>query len=72
MLGVYKMLDLHIRPSEFIGISGDAYAAFCFDECCAFIISKLKDGEKPVLTVDHTTGNKTYKRPSDLYNKFKN
>lgn len=64
------MLDLHIRPSEFIGIKNDAYAAFCFDECCAYIISELKDGKKPIFTVDHTTGAKVYSKPSDLYRKY--
>lgn len=38
------------RPSEIIGIV-DVYTAFCFDEACAYITSKIKDGEEPDFTV---------------------
>lgn len=64
------MLDMHIRPSELLGID-DAYTAFCFDEACAFIINKLKDGEKPTLNKsDNKSTNSVYTKPSDLYNKY--
>lgn len=34
------------RPSEILRIT-DSYTAFCFDEACAFIMTKLLNGEKP-------------------------
>ena len=37
----------HSRPSELLGISDDAYTAYCFDEAMAYITSRIKDGEKP-------------------------
>lgn len=39
-----------VRPSEIVGIT-DLYTSFCFDEACAYIISKMKDGEEPDFTV---------------------
>lgn len=39
-----------VRPSELIGII-DVYTSFCFDEACAYIISRIKDGEEPDFTV---------------------
>lgn len=62
------MLDMHTKPSDIMGIS-DSYTAFCFDEACAFIVRKIKDGEKPVVTID-SRGKKVYNRPSDLYKKY--
>ena len=41
----------HSRPSELLGISGDAYTAYCFDEAMAYITSRIKDGEKPKFPV---------------------
>uniref|UniRef100_A0AAU8AYG5 Uncharacterized protein n=1 Tax=Dulem virus 36 TaxID=3145754 RepID=A0AAU8AYG5_9CAUD len=34
------------RPSEVMNIC-DEYTAFCFDEACCYILSKLRDKEKP-------------------------
>lgn len=34
------------RPSELVGIV-DVYTAFCFDEACAYITSKIRQGEEP-------------------------
>lgn len=34
------------RPSEIIGLVGD-YESFCFDEACAYILSKLQDEDSP-------------------------
>jgi hypothetical protein len=48
----------------------DEYTAFCFDEACAFILQKLKDGEKPIFKEEQNKTEKIYKRPSDLYKKF--
>lgn len=64
------MLDMHIRPSELLGIE-DAYTAFCFDETCAYILKEIKDGKEPVVNLN-STGGSEYKRPSDLYRKYEN
>lgn len=62
------MLDMHCRPSELLEIP-DAYTAFCFDQACALIVSKLKDGETPIVKEESEEG-KNYARPSDFYKKF--
>lgn len=69
VLGTMKALNLNCRPSEMIGIV-DSYTAFCFDEACALIITKLEQGEQPVFknTQECVT---TYSRPSEVYSKFK-
>lgn len=61
------MLHMQSRPSELMGID-DAYTAFCFDEAVAFIISKLEQGEKPIIPME--SNNKTYSKPSDIYKKY--
>ena len=65
------MLDMHIRPSDLMGIE-DAYTAFCFDEACAYIINELKEGKEPVKTSGKTAEGavKHYSRPSDIYKKY--
>ena len=50
----------------------DSYVAFCFDEACAFIIKKLKDGETPTFTAVASTSSKSYKSPSELYRRYEN
>lgn len=70
VIGTHRQLELSIRPSEVMGIT-DSYTAFCFDEAAAFIVSKLRDGEKPVMEIGRCDGPARYKRPSDLYNKYK-
>lgn len=65
------MLDMHIRPSEIMGIE-DTYLAFCFDECCAYIVKRMQDKEEPIIS--HNTSNNEVTRvskPSDIYNKYK-
>ena len=71
ILNVYKMLDMHTKPSDLMGID-DAYTAFCFDEACAVIIKRIKDGEEPrFLKGKNMDGyTKEYSRPSDLYKKY--
>lgn len=54
-----------IRPSEIVGIV-DVYTAFCFDEACAYITSRIKDGEEPNFTVKE---NKSLEKPH--YNSLK-
>lgn len=53
-----------------MGIKDD-YTAFCFDEAAAFIVSRLKEGKEPVMKIGASGGPAEYKRPSDLYNKYK-
>ena len=68
-VGVYKTLDLKIRPSDFAGLEQeDPYTKYCFDEAFAFIISKLKDGEEPIIHKEVPA--MSYSRPSDYYKKF--
>ena len=52
-----------------IGIE-DSYTAFCFDEACAFIISKIEKGEEPIFRKT-SEENVSYSRPSEVYSKFK-
>ena len=47
----------------------DEYTAFCFNEACAFIVTKLKDGEKPIVRLGKDN-KKIYSKPSDFYKKF--
>lgn len=68
LIGVYGTLKLNIRPSEFAGIEEDEYTCFCFDEAFAFIISKLKEGEEPI--VHKNDQGRAYSKPSDYYKKF--
>ncbi|WP_170063719.1 hypothetical protein [Clostridium liquoris] len=35
-----------VRPSEIIGLVND-YEAFCFDEACAYIMSKMQEEDSP-------------------------
>lgn len=63
------MLDSPVRPSELLGID-DEYTAFCFDEACAFIISKIQDGEQPIIGNKETSSAHEYTKPSDLYKKY--
>lgn len=57
-----------VRPSEFIGII-DVYTSFCFDEACAYIISRIKDGEEPDFTVKETESleKRHYSSLRDMY-----
>lgn len=47
----------------------DEYTAFCFNEACALIVTKLKNDEKPIVRFDERN-KKVYSRPSDFYKKF--
>lgn len=49
----------------------DEYTAFCFDEACAFIVSKLRDDEEPIINLgEGSSSDKVYSKPSDFYKKF--
>lgn len=63
-----KTLESSILPSQVMGVE-DEYTAFCFNEACALIISKLKDGLKPIVRFDENN-KKIYSKPSDFYKKF--
>lgn len=62
------MLDMHCRPSELLEVE-DAYTAFCFDEACAFILQRIKEGDEPVTKVQDSLA-RHYAKPSDFYKKF--
>lgn len=49
----------------------DEYTAFCFNEACAYIITRLKNKEKPIVRFDERN-KKVYSKPSDFYKKFDN
>lgn len=68
---MHKMLGMGCRPSELIEID-DPYTAFCFDEACALIMSKIKDGEQPIIKEEKEERKTTYNRPSDVYKKYSN
>lgn len=46
-------------PSELLGLS-DEYTSYCLNEACAYIISKIDNGEEPAFK-------KKYKSFTDLY-----
>lgn len=41
----------HCRPSNLIDVT-DPYEAYCFDEACVFILSKLRSGEEPMFETE--------------------
>lgn len=57
------------RPSELVGIV-DVYTSFCFDEACAYITSRIKDGEEPNFTVkeNESLEKPHYSSPREMYN----
>lgn len=64
------------QPSHILSIK-DEYTAYCFDEACALIISKIDDGEEPKFNDEckkEKQKNKVKKKarmlPSEIYKKF--
>lgn len=57
---------MHVRPSQIMGID-DVYTAFCFDEACALIVTKLQNNETPIIKEESEVN---YTKPSDVYKKF--
>ena len=59
------------RPSNILGID-DEYTSFCFDEACAYIMSKIDDGEKPKSVVENDSNNINRKArlPSEIYKHY--
>lgn len=49
------------RPSEIFGIE-DAYTAYCLDEACAYIITRIKDGETPTFAKEYKSFRELYKQ----------
>jgi hypothetical protein len=49
------------RPSNIAGID-DEYTAYCLDEACAFMISKIEDGETPCFVTKYTSFSELYKQ----------
>lgn len=56
----------HCRPSEILKID-DEYTAFCFDEACAVIISRIQAGEKPTYVLEDENNPKEFKNFSEFY-----
>lgn len=77
MMSILQMSKLYcLRPSEVIGLY-DEYEAFCFDEACAYIVGKIKDGLKPNFNVQQKeekenkiTKKKARMLPSEIYKKY--
>lgn len=60
----------HKRPSEIIFIE-EEYASYCFDEACAYITSRIKDGEKPVFRKkDGNIEKPHYSSAREMYSKM--
>ena len=66
----------HSRPSKILGID-DEYTAYCLDEACALIISKIDNDEEPKF--DKKKKKKESKKvekkrtrmlPSEIYKKY--
>lgn len=60
VIGVAKVYNC--RPSELLDIE-DAYTAYCLDEACALIVTKMQQGETP-------TFKKEYKSFRDIYKQY--
>ena len=65
----------HSRPSKILGI-GDEYTAYCLDEACALIISKIDNDEEPKFNKKEkkkeskkVDKKKTRMLPSEIYKK---
>lgn len=54
--------NLKARPSELFGIE-DPYTAYCLDEACSYIISRIEQGEEPRFK-------KEYKSFKDIYRQY--
>lgn len=51
-----------MRPSSLLGID-DYYTAYCFDEACAYIMTRIDNKEEPVFQ-------RKYSSFSELYSQF--
>lgn len=55
----------HCRPSYFL-YDANEYEKYCFDEACAYISMRMKDGEKPRFKKLKVAG-KHYKNFTEYY-----
>lgn len=53
------------RPSTLLNLQSE-YDAYCFDEACAYIRMKMKDGEEPQF-IKENVKNKHFKSASEMY-----
>lgn len=47
-------------PSELLHID-DEYTAYCLDEACAYIMTKMDNGEEPVFKQKYSSFSELYK-----------
>ena len=60
-----KLYD--VRPSVLLDIA-DGYTRYCFDEVCAYITSRIKQGEEPDFSISKTNIEKPhYNSLKDMY-----
>lgn len=71
IISIQQVLKSGVLPSEIMGID-DEYTAFCFNEACSYIVSRLQDGDEPIFKEISSSeiSNKVYSKPSDFYKKF--
>ena len=48
------------RPSELLQV-GEAYAAWCLDEACFYVKTKIDDGKEPVFKKQYSSFSEIYK-----------
>lgn len=55
LLQLINMSELYrCRPSELLCVH-EEYAAWCLDEACMFVRTKIDDGEEPVFKKQYTS-----------------
>lgn len=66
---MYKKLCMTCRPSVLLG-ELDSYTAFCFDEVCAYILTRIDNGDKLKSEENKHTSSQHFNKPSDFFGKF--
>ena len=56
-------LKFGCRPSMLLGVD-DEYTSYCLDEACAFIATKMENGDEPTFRVEYKSFSDVYKRYS--------
>lgn len=66
VIAMAKLYD--VRPSVLLDIP-DGYTSYCFDVACAYITSRIKDGEEPDFSIseNQSVEKPHYKSLSDMY-----
>lgn len=49
-----------VRPSTLLGSEIDEYTAYCFDEACAYIASRVDAGDEPQFEVHYSSFSALY------------